>query len=192
MSFAESSSDGNGLNPLMVQYRKLGITYQELLDQVVPKTVPRWIGFGTLLAVFFLRIVLTHGWYIICYTLGIYLLNLLLAFLSPKFDPSLELEMRDEEIEEGVPDSGTGSAGDDEFRPFIRRLPEFKFWHNATRATALSLVMSFFPIFDIPVFWPILLVYFVVLFSLTMRRQIQHMIKYKYLPFDVGKAKYRP
>ena len=62
-----------------------------------------------------------------------------------------------------------------------------------------------------PVYWPILLVYFFVLFALTMRRQIQyvihtsqriirntnkarrhrHMIKYKYVPFDLGrKARY--
>ena len=58
-----------------------------------------------------------------------------------------------------------------------------------------------------PVYWPILLVYFFVLFALTMRRQIQcvihtswciiwntdkarrhrHMIKYKYVPFDIGR-----
>ena len=38
-----------------------------------------------------------------------------------------------------------------------------------------------FPFFDIPVFWPILLVYFIILFVLTMRRQIAHMRKYKYV-----------
>lgn len=46
-------------------------------------------------------------------------------------------------------------------------------------------------IFDVPVYWPILVVYFCVLFALTMRRQIQHMMKYKYIPFDIGrKARY--
>lgn len=36
-----------------------------------------------------------------------------------------------------------------------------------------------------------LVIYFMVLFVLTMRRQIQHMIQYKYLPFDIGrKARY--
>lgn len=62
--------------------------------------------------------------------------------------------------------------------------------------------------FDVPVYWPILVVYWFVLFALTMRRQIQyvpvyasrerllsardrHMIKYKYIPFDFGrKARY--
>lgn len=56
---------------------------------------------------------------------------------------------------------------DDEFRPFIRRLPEFKFWHSATRAIAIGFVCSWFAVFDIPVFWPVLVVYWIILFVLT-------------------------
>jgi hypothetical protein len=47
--------------------------------------------------------------------------------------------------------------------------------------------MTFFSVFDVPVFWPILLCYWIVLFVLTMKRQIVHMIKYKYVPFSIGK-----
>jgi hypothetical protein len=112
----------------------------------------------------------------VCYSLGIYLLNLFLAFLTPKFDPGLEQEMASSDAEEG---GSLPTRSDDEFRPFIRRLPEFKFWHSATRAIVLAIVASFFSVFDVPVFWPILLVYFILLFALTMRRQISHMIKYK-------------
>jgi len=43
-------------------------------------------------------------------------------------------------------------------------------------------VATLFPFFDIPVFWPILLVYFIILFVITMRRQIAHMRKYKSVP----------
>lgn len=38
----------------------------------------------------------------------------------------------------------------------------------------LSIFASFFEAFNIPVFWPVLVVYFMVLFVLTMRRQIQY------------------
>lgn len=62
-----------------------------------------------------------------------------------------------------------------------------QFWLSATKATLISLVCTFFSVFDIPVFWPILVFYFITLFVLTMRRQIQHMIKYKYVPFDMGR-----
>lgn len=100
------------------------------------------------------------------YTLGIYLLNLFLAFLTPKFDPSLT---QDEGLEDG--DAGAAPSlptkQDDEFRPFIRRLPEFKFWHAATRAIAIGFVCSWFSVFDIPVFWPVLVVYWIILFVLT-------------------------
>ncbi|KAJ5373092.1 Retrieval of early ER protein Rer1 [Penicillium concentricum] len=161
--------------------------YQAYLDASTPYTTYRWVGSGVLLLLFFLRIFLAQGWYIVAYTLGIYLLNLFLAFLTPKFDPSLT---QDEGLEDG--DAGSPSLPtkkDEEFRPFIRRLPEFKFWHSATRAIAIGFVCSWLAVFDIPVFWPVLVVYWIILFVLTMRRQIQHMIKYRYVPFSFGKTR---
>ena len=100
----------------------------------------------------------------VCYSLGIYLLNLFLAFLTPKFDPSLEQELADQDSEEGN-SGGLPVKQDDEFRPFIRRystlldlaydrLPEFKFWHSATRATAIAFVCTWFSFFDVPYFLP--------------------------------------
>ena len=77
------------------------------------------------------------------------------------------------------------SQRSDEFRPFQRRLPEFKFWWASARSVAASLVATLFPLFDVPVFWPILLVYFCALFFVTMRRQIRHMIKHRYIPFSL-------
>lgn len=90
----------------------------------------------------------------VCYALFIYLLNLFLAFLQPKFDPSMDADLAEQDVEEGEPGlptsastssygNGKGSGGgggglmsgvfganggqqEDEFRPFIRRLPEFK------------------------------------------------------------------
>ncbi|KAB2047303.1 hypothetical protein ERO13_A13G033600v2 [Gossypium hirsutum] len=82
------------------------------------------------------------------------------------------------------------TKGSDEFKPFIRRLPEFKFWYSMTKAFCIAFVMTFFSLFDVPVFWPILLCYWIVLFVLTMRRQIAHMIKYEYIPLNIGKQKY--
>ncbi|KAG7938237.1 hypothetical protein KL934_000811 [Ogataea polymorpha] len=170
-----------------VQWARIRNTYQRYLDIATPHTVYRWAATYVLMFLFALRIVLCEGWYIVCYTWAIYLLSMLLQFLTPKFDPSLEQEYENESIEEGT---AKMTDKDDEFRPFIRRLPEFRFWLNATRGTVIALVCSLFRVFDIPVFWPILLIYFVILFTLTMRRQIQHMIKYRYLPFDIGKARY--
>lgn len=44
---------------------------------------------------------------------------------------------------------------------------------SATRATLIAIGCTLFEMFDVPVYWPILVVYFFVLFALTMRRQIQ-------------------
>jgi hypothetical protein len=59
--------------------------------------------------------------------IGIYLLNLFLAFLQPKIDPSMEM---DDLNNDGAENDGPSlpTKQDEEFRPFIRRLPEFKFW----------------------------------------------------------------
>ena len=101
---------------------------------------------------------------IVAYSLGIYLLNLFLAFLQPKFDPSLT---QDEGLEDGDAGSALPTKQDDEFRPFIRRLPEFKFWHSATRAILIGFICTWFRMFDIPVFWPVLVMYWFILFFLT-------------------------
>ncbi|KAL8747915.1 MAG: hypothetical protein Q9190_000239 [Brigantiaea leucoxantha] len=167
------------------QTTRLGRLYQSYLDKSTPFTAYRWGSTCALLLLFFVRIVVAQGWYIVCYSLGIYLLNLFLAFLQPKFDPSLT---QDEGLEDGDAGNSLPTKQDEEFRPFIRRLPEFKFWHSATRAILISFICTWFSVFNVPVFWPVLVVYFIILFSLTMRRQIQHMIKYRYVPFTFGKA----
>lgn len=44
---------------------------------------------------------------------------------------------------------GLPQSRDDEFRPFERKLPEFKFWWSFTRATLLAFLASFFSAFDV-------------------------------------------
>lgn len=157
------------------------------MDRITPFVPYRWTGTAVLLILFMTRVIYAEGWYIIAYALGIYMLNLFLAFLTPKFDPSIELDEQANEMEEGP---SLPVKNDEEFKPFIRRLPEFKFWYSVTKATTISLFCTLFRLFDVPVYWPILLMYFIILFGLTMRRQISHMIKYKYIPFDLGKKSY--
>ncbi|KAF5738226.1 Protein RER1A [Tripterygium wilfordii] len=132
--------------------------YQHLLDKSVPHVLYRWIACLAVALIYAVRVYMVQGYYIITYGLGIYLLNLLIGFLSPQIDP---------ETQDGP---SLPTRGSDEFRPFVRRLPEFKFC-----------------VFDVPVFWPILVFYWISLFILTMRKQMMHMIKYKYIPFSFGK-----
>eukprot|EP00878_Enallax_costatus_P002352 GHUV01002528.1.p1 GENE.GHUV01002528.1~~GHUV01002528.1.p1 ORF type:complete len:185 (+),score=27.85 GHUV01002528.1:88-642(+) len=157
---------------------KINQQTQILLDRVAPLILPRWVAWAVSLVAYALRVYMLRGFYIVTYGLGIYNLNLLLGFITPQVDP---------ELEEG-PELPTKS--DQEFKPFVRRLPEFKFWWSSIKSLWIGMLMTFFTMFDVPVFWPILLLYWLLLFTVTMKRQIKHMIKYRYLPFNLGKKKY--
>eukprot|EP01018_Ginkgo_biloba_P035078 Gb_04314 [translate_table: standard] len=169
--------DSRTRSPAMQWRDNAARKFQYYLDKSTPHTVPRWLASLLLAIIYSCRVYYVKGYYIVAYGLGIYLLNLLIGFLSPQAD-----------LETDGPALPT--KGNDEFKPFIRRLPEFKFWYALTKAFCIAFVLTFFSIFDVPVFWPILLLYWIVLFVLTMKRQIRHMIKYKYVPLSVGKQRY--
>ena len=102
-----------------------GRRYQYFLDKTTPFVLRRWASLLVLASIYVLRVgFFVQGFYVVTYALGIYILNLLIAFLSPQVDP---------EIQEILEVGGDGSSilptkSSDEFRPFVRRLPEFKFW----------------------------------------------------------------
>uniref|UniRef100_A0A0B6ZZZ3 Protein RER1 n=1 Tax=Arion vulgaris TaxID=1028688 RepID=A0A0B6ZZZ3_9EUPU len=159
--------------------------HQYYLDKVTPHGTARWI-FAALLATFYLlRVYLLQGWYVVTYALGIYLLNIFIAFLTPKTDPA--------GFEQSESDQGPSlpTKNNEEFRPFLRRLPEFKFWYSVCKAIVVAMICTCFEALNMPVFWPILVVYFIILFLLTMKQQIKHMIKYRYIPLSYGKLKYK-
>jgi len=171
-------------NVVTTFFKRLGHTYQLMLDRSTPFVTGRWVFTVFLILAFIIRIVYAQGWYIVTYALAIYHLNLFLAFLTPKIDPAMS-----EYDDEDGPELPTKQ--NEEFRPFIRRLPEFKFWYSASKATLIALCCTFFELFNVPVFWPILVMYFITLFCITMKRQIKHMIRYRYIPFTWGKPKFQ-
>eukprot|EP00128_Syssomonas_multiformis_P005711 Colp12_sorted_trinity150504_noHs@5024 len=179
----ETTTTSSSPNAVHLAFIRAQQRVQKLLDDSTPHIGPRWVFTGIWALTYCIRVAIVQGWHIVTYALGIYLLNIFIAFLSPRIDPALEMEE----------DSGPGlpMKNDEEFRPFIRRLPEFKFWLSATRAIMAGFFCTFFEVFNVPVFWPILVMYFLVLFGVTMKRQIKHMLKYRYIPFSYGKRKYK-
>lgn len=161
--------------------------YQHLLDKSTPHILHRWIFLAGLAFIYALRVFIIQGFYVVTYGLGIYVIQLLIAFLSPQVDPQFQALSAVDLDQDGPTLPVTAQ---DEFRPFVRRLPEFKFWHSLAKGICFAFALTFFSAFDVPVFWPILLIYWVVLFISTMKRQIMHMIKYKYVPFTSGKQRY--
>jgi hypothetical protein len=66
--------------------------WQRTLDLSTPYSAARWIGTVLFGVVYMLRIIYAQGFYIVTYALGIYHLNLLIAFLTPKIDPAWEMD----------------------------------------------------------------------------------------------------
>ncbi|KAJ6378523.1 hypothetical protein OIU78_028709 [Salix suchowensis] len=102
--------------------------FQHFLDKTVPYILYRWIACLIIVLIYVIRVYFVQGFYIITYGLGIYLLNLLIGFLSPQID----LDINDGPT---LP-----TRGSDEFRPFARRLTEFKFWYCTIINQSLSLL----------------------------------------------------
>ena len=99
------------------RYRILAYNhYRKFLDDSTPHIGARWAGTAIVAFLYVLRVWSLGGWHIISYALGIYILNLLIGFLAPAVDPEFD-------------GGALPIKGDDEFRPFVRRLPEFKFWY---------------------------------------------------------------
>ncbi|VDM03251.1 unnamed protein product [Schistocephalus solidus] len=166
--------------------------YQSFCDRIVPYVACRWLSFIFLLAVYVLRVVQTQGFFVVSYALGVFLLSQFLGFLTPQVQPSLsggKVHFLNEINAYIDTDPLLPTNSDGEFRPFIRRLSEIKFWKGCTYAVVLSIMCTCFPFLDLPVFWPILLLYFIVLCYVTLQRQIAHMIKYRYMPFTYGKPR---
>ncbi|KAL4646058.1 protein RER1 isoform X3 [Arapaima gigas] len=164
MSEGDSSAESIHGKPSAIGkfFTRLGQVYQSWLDKSTPFSVVRWAVTILLAVIYMIRVYILQGWYIVTYALGIYHLNLFIAFLSPKVDPSL------------LDDAG--------------KIPKL---HSATKGIVIAMICTFFDAFNVPVFWPILVMYFIMLFCITMKRQIKHMIKYRYLPFTHGKKTYK-
>jgi len=154
---------------------QIGRRFQSYLDRTVPFVLPRWLFSATLYLIYWFRVWMLQGFHIITYALHIYYLNLFIAFLTPKVEP-MTYDDEDDEDAGSLPTSNQS---------------EFKFWWWATRATIVAFTCTFFELFNVPVFWPILVMYFIMLFIITMKRQLKHMIKHKYVPWTAGKKKFQ-
>lgn len=67
-------------------------TFLSVTDKSTPHTKIRWLIAFLNIGLFFMRIIVAQGWYIVTYALGIYHLNLFIAFLTPKIDPAFDLD----------------------------------------------------------------------------------------------------
>ena len=163
-------------------FEKIDLYYNFIKDKIIVYKAERWGTIAVLAVIYFIRVFRTKGYYALTYCIGIHFLNSFIGFISPLEDPE-ESSLNNEE-------SYLPQKSNEEFRPFQRKVKEYSFWSVMFWTFIIAIPMTFFDFFNIPVFWPLLLLYFVLIFFLIMKKQIKHMIKYHYLPWDVGKKNY--
>jgi hypothetical protein len=178
---SNSSPSSQIIPPSQSICNKIYIYFNAIQDKILIYKTQRWILILILSIIYFIRMMVTNGYYALTYCLGIHFLNSFIGFISPLDDPD-ENENNMNENESYLP-----QRNNEEFKPFQRKVKEFQFWSAMFWTLFLGIIFTFFDCFDIPVFWPLLLFYFIFIFILTMRNQIKHMIKYNYLPWDTGK-----
>ena len=88
-----------------------------------------------MLGAYALRVYVVRGWFIVTYGLGIFMLNNFIGFLSPQTDPAGDGPLLPMAVE-------------DDYKPFARRMPEFKFWCSSTKGVLVAFAMTFFSVFD--------------------------------------------
>ena len=182
----EKSKNASSINerPLSEKniFEKISLYRNIIKDKIIIYIFERWMISFILLVLYVIRDVLTRGYACLTYCISIHIFNSFIGFISPLEHP--------EDYDLKSDDSFLPQKNNEEFKPFQRKVKEYTFWSIVFWTFAISIILTFFKGFDIPVFWPLLLFYFFLIFGLIMKRQIQHMIKYHYLPWDYGKTKY--
>jgi hypothetical protein len=175
------TGEASSIDRLLFRFKQ---QYQRYEDAVVPHRPVRWAALGLLLLFFFIRVISYGGFYVVTYGMCIHLLYLLILMITPLSDP----EENGLSTDEARLPSGGGDKG--EFKPFIPKVQEFVVWRSMIKVVLICFVLTWFSVFDIPVFWPILVLYFIVLFVSQMGHRVKHMLKHKYVPWSAGKPKY--
>ncbi|KAI5189919.1 hypothetical protein NEMIN01_0782 [Nematocida minor] len=161
---------------------------QSYADRSVGLVKHRWAVFLAFLVVFVWRVLYTGGYRLVAYCLFLYFLHCFIGFCTPidsEIPDPFDIEEEDAPMPSPIKKSG------DESKPFIRRLPEFEYWLQSLKACMAGVAATFFPVFNVPVFTPILVIYFAGLVYLTNIKIRKHMERYKYNPFFNAKKIYK-
>ncbi|EPY27810.1 rer1 family-like protein [Strigomonas culicis] len=164
--------------------------YHQLINASAPHGGLRWCFFIFICLLYIARVTTSEGgFYVITYGLCIHLLYLVLMMITPDSEEDLKGPL----LATSADGKNKPSAQDaDEFRPFIAKMPEFIVWCGMIKVLVICLGLTLFNFLDIPVFWPILVLYFIILFAVQMGGRVRHMIKFGYVPWNAKKPKFVP
>lgn len=147
---------------------------QYVIDKLSPLIRARWAFTTFLMLVYIRQILIIKSHDVITYCVGFYLLNAFVLFVTPK-DNNMPGPFDNDDDENYTP-----MNINNDFRPYVRRLPEFSFWQMCTQIILVSYFLTFFPFTDLPVYRPVLIVYTIFILCVTAYRLRKHSKKFKY------------
>lgn len=156
---------------------------QLMMDNLSPVPGKRWAALAGVFLLFLFKVLYDDTHHLILYCMAVYLFHGYILFATPK-DESIPdpFELDEEEKEETTSEYSTANI-DNNLRPFIRNMPEYTFWLFCTKVVLVCFALSLTPLTDIPVYTPILVVYFVFMAVATLIKLYNHSRKYNYNPF---------
>lgn len=154
---------------------------QLMTDKLSPLPAYRWGFTGALVLLYAYRIFIIKSHAVVTYCAAVYLLHAFILFATPK-DQSIPDPF--EEVDEEYNPSNI----DNDFRPYVRRLPEYSFWVFATQIVLTAFFLTLLDFMDIPVFIPILAMYFIFIVCMTAYKLWVHSHKFKYSLFFSSKS----
>ncbi len=144
-------------------------TYRQVMAMSLPRKKERWAFAAFLTVIFLLRVLISRKWIFIAYCLYVYILSRVIMFVTPMVEPDDD-------------DVALPTYDNDEYRPFVSRLPEFTFWQKYVEGHGIAIVLTLTTWTNIPVVWQILVVYFILLAGLSIGKEVVKMRKFKYAP----------
>jgi hypothetical protein len=178
----------NSESKKLIQLKIFLNLFTRKLDQFILKKKERWIFFGLLILILFIRVIQTNGYFAMLYILGFYYLNNVILFVTPSGLPTIQEEEENEDLYD-IPDTIILDKNEDASKPVIRKMGEFHLWKKMIFSTIICIICTFFEFLDLPVFWPILLIYFFVVILSVYIKQRKHMEKYGYSYSDFFKKR---
>ena len=170
------------------------VFYYSLVGRLVLYPRARWLC-TLLLVTAYIYNAQRASYDVATYLIGFYLLQLLLSYYTPQ---GVEDEPQESQsdyyylgseefiVPEGAEEEATGvERGED--KPLLRSMGELQVWERATFAFIMGLVCTYFKMLQIDVFWPLLLVYFLVLVVYTLQKILKTMEKHRYSAADFQK-----
>lgn len=177
----------------MWTWKRLHRQLNSYLDSYCLLPTKRWLVALGLFLVLAYRITV-HEYIGVMYFFCLYVLYLLVQFYTPMGLPDPDEDDPNQVVGKSASNTDIPYTmrGDDQ--PALRSLTEFNLWKKVMVALLVALLVAlpctFFAVFLIPVYWPFLLGYFVLLVGSSVRKHYKHMQKYGYSLGDFGRKRH--